>query len=101
MLTKERACNLTPSKGLLDDLDDYLEACIKLTWRMVTQVPPLRLDYTTFTFNSNRHKMVGCDSEVMSERFQEQRVCYLWPTLVDGGGRVISRGDVTLLQPVV
>ena len=98
MPDRERLCKLPLSEKLLDALDDYLKACIKLTWQMVTQVPPLRLEYQTFTYDSDRHKVVEPRAAVRPERNQGQKVYYLWPGLVDGGGRIISVGEVALQQ---
>lgn len=84
---------------LLDaQLDDYLNACIKLTWRMVTQVPPLRLEYQTFTYKRDCHKIVESHDDVRDDKHQGQKVYYLWPGLVDGGGRTIVKGEVALEQ---
>ena len=96
MIDKKRSCKLAPTPKLLDNLDDYLKACIKLTWRMVTQVPPLRLEYQTFTYNRDCHKVVKPRAEVRTDRYQGQKVYYLWPGLMDGGGRIISAGEVAL-----
>ena len=93
-LPKERYCKLNPEK-LLDYLDDYLKACIKLTWRMVTQVPPLRIQYLTFTYKRECHKIVGSQDDAGDERYQ---VYYLWPGLEDGGGRTIVKGEVALVE---
>ena len=83
---------------LLKDVADYVKKLIELTWRMVTQVPPLKLEYHMATFDSQYHKMVGSDHEGEDGKDYEKPVCYLWPGLVDGGGRVISVGEVTPLH---
>ena len=87
-----------PWERLLRDLADYVKKLIKLTWRMVTQVPPLRLEYSAATFNNQYHKMAEPDREGKEGKDREKPVCYLWPGLVDGGGRVISVGEVTPLH---
>ncbi|XP_068733285.1 uncharacterized protein [Montipora capricornis] len=94
-LPTERSCKLNPSLKLLH-LDDYLRACIKLTWRMVTQFPPLRLEYHTFTYKRECHKIVESQDDALDGRYQEHKVYYLWPGLVDGGGRTIIKGEVAL-----
>lgn len=78
---------------LLNHLDDYLKACIQLTWRMVTQVPPLKLEYQTFGFHRDYHKL---HAEACADGLSGQEVCYLWPGLVVGGGRKIILGEVIL-----
>lgn len=65
---------------------------------MVTQVPPLRLEYQTFTYNRDCHKVVEPRADVGAERYRGQRVYYLWPGLVDGEGRIICTGEVALQQ---
>lgn len=79
---------------LLKALDDYIRACIKLTWRMVTQLPPMKIEYQTFTFNRDYHKIEDPRSEMRAERSMGKKVRYLWPGLLDGGGRIIRRGLV-------
>ncbi|KAJ7353721.1 hypothetical protein OS493_032591 [Desmophyllum pertusum] len=89
----KRSCRIIPSMELLNHLDDYLKACIQLTWRMVTQVPPLKLEYQTFGFHRDYHKL---HAEACADGLSGQEVCYLWPGLVVGGGRKIILGEVIL-----
>ncbi|XP_020615024.1 uncharacterized protein LOC110053162 isoform X2 [Orbicella faveolata] len=79
-------------------LNDYLKACITLTWRMVTQAPPLRLEYQSFTYKRECHKIVESHGDARDGRsmYQNEKVNYLWPGLVDGGGRIIVKGEVAL-----
>lgn len=95
---EKRFSKKIPWERLLRDLTDYVKKLIKLTWRMVTQVPPLRLEYSAATFNNQYHKMAEPDREGKEGKDREKPVCYLWPGLVDGGGRVISVGEVTPLH---
>ena len=94
----ERSSAPIPWEQLLKYLNDYFKVLTGLTWRMVTQVPPLRLEYKTPTFTSQNHQIVGSDHEGKAEKYGEKPVRYLWPGLVDGGGRVIFLGDVTALK---
>lgn len=94
----ERSSAPIPWEQLLKYLNDYVKVLTGLTWRMVTQVPPLRLEYKTLTFTSQHHQIVGSDHEGKAEKYGEKPVRYLWPGLVDGGGRVIFLGDVTALK---
>ena len=63
---------------------------------MVTQVPPLRLEYLTFDYKRGCHKIVEAQDDAGDDRYQDHRVYYLWPGLVDGGGRTIVKGEVAL-----
>ena len=95
----------SPAPYSLKDFDKYIRACISLTWRMVTQVPPMKLEYQSSKFNKDIHKMITYhgSSKVRprtSDRLSAQQdqsleiACYLWPGLVDGGGRQIRAGEV-------
>ena len=86
------------SDRLLSHLKNYIEACLRLTWRMVTQVPSMQLEYKCTTLK-NFHRKVGYHSspEMCSRRRtadEEEIACYLWPALLDGGGRVIRPAEV-------
>jgi len=65
---------------------------------MVTQVPPLRLEYHTFTYKRECHNTVESQDERGYGKYELEghKVYYLWPGLVDGGGRIIIKGDVAL-----
>jgi len=65
---------------------------------MVTQTPPLRLEYQTFTYKRECHKIVESCDDARDGRsmYDNKKVYYLWPGLVDGGGRIIIKGEVAL-----
>ena len=81
---------------------EYIKASIQLTWRMVTQTPPLRLEYHS-SHLQRYHKNMGyhMSPEVRMlvkgtpDQHQEEEIaCYLWPGLFDGEGRCIRKGEV-------
>ena len=90
----QRSCKLFPSEKLLKKLEGYIRACITLTWRMVTQVPPMKIEYQSFTFKGDKHKMTESLRETRPEEFVGREVRYLWPALLDGGGRVLTLAEV-------
>ena len=70
---------------------------------MVTQVPPMELEYQTLKFNTIIHtdrryydgyKMREKTVSPPQETQKEDIACYLWPALRDGGGRIIKGGEV-------
>ena len=72
------------------------------TWRMVTQTPPLKLEYQSL-YLQQCHKKIGYHTspEVRTlvkgtpDQHQEEEIaCYLWPGLFDGEGRCIHKGEV-------
>ena len=98
------AYRLSPITYLLQDpkIVAYIAASIRLTWRMVTQTPPLQLEYESFYLTSKQRKM-GYHSnpeirtlakETSSHAQDEEIACYLWPGLLDGEGRCIRPGEV-------
>lgn len=102
-LKEEKSCNLLPSYQLLCEaqMASYIKACIRMTWRMVTQIPPLKLEYSSSYLQSFHKKMGYHTSPDMrasvkstSGQAQEEIACYLWPGLFDGRGRMIRAGEV-------
>jgi len=100
---EDKSCVFSPALHLLHDLHMYIKACLLLTWRMVTQVPPMKLEYECPRLRKNIHKKMGYHtSHNVRARTQssaqqdddEEIACYLWPGLVDGGGRLIRAGEV-------
>ena len=103
-IINETSCTLSMSDYLLSELSDYIKACIRLTWRMVTQVPPMQLEYQSSVLR-DIHKNIGYHSspEMSSARpppnvqdlaGELNIACYLWPDLLDGGGKLIRAGEV-------
>jgi len=71
---------------------------------MVTQVPPMKLEYQSSVLQ-DIHKNKGYPSspEMSSVRAPPNAhdlagelkiACYLWPGLLDGGGKLIRAGEV-------
>ena len=87
-----------------------MKACLRLSWRIVTQVPPMNLEYQTLKLNINIHRKLayhhsfkGQEKSLPStqENQEEDIACYLWPGLQDGGGRVIRAGEVLCVIPEI
>ena len=103
-VSEEISCKFSPSGNLLTGLSDYINACIRLTWRMVTQVPPMQLEYQSSTlkdihiFRGHHSSPEMCSTRATTEgqaSDEEQEIaCYLWPALLDGGGKLIRAGEV-------
>lgn len=101
----DRYMEHVPSTYLLRDstILAYINACIRLTWRMVTQIPPMQIEYKSLYFQTDIHTKIGyhispdmCTRENGSsvQSQGEEIACYLWPGLQDGGGRIIRAGEV-------
>lgn len=75
-------------------LAKYMDFCCRFSWRMVTQVPPLKLDYQSQQFDERSH-VQGVKSD-KKQTSSSQIKCFLWPTLLDCEKRVIAKGEVLL-----
>ena len=104
---KSRREEIIPSfdKNLKRDLKGYIEYCTEFSWRIVTQAPPLKIDYRPTTFNPCYHTVsqafVSSSLRSSHERWadsQERKEieCFVWPTLYEWDNRVIQKGDVVL-----
>jgi len=95
-------------KSLKNELKDYIAYCTRFAWRIVTQVPPLKIDYRSSTYNSASHNESQAFSSYASQhppgrwasRQERPKIvkCYVWPTLHDFDGRVIEKGEVVLAE---
>ena len=92
-------------RNILHSLKDYIQYCIQFAWCAVTQVPPLKIDHTTAVYSSKSHIISQAFSLTDQDRGRSRRsyssearniMCYLWPTLLDCDGKVISKGEVIL-----
>ena len=92
-------------KSLKKELKGYIEYCTRFPWRVVTQVPPLKIDYNSSAFNPLYHNesqafrtsaKINASQRWASTQEEKQIYCYLWPTLYDWEKRVIAKGDVVL-----
>jgi len=95
---------LLPSTHILHDptVVAYMKACIRLTWRMVTQIPPMQIEYKSL-YLQNFHTKIGYHNSPYMRTTMlrpsgqdqgEEIACYKWPGLLDGGGRLIRAGEV-------
>ena len=100
---EDKSCSFTPDWNLIKSFDKYINACIRLTWRMVTQVPPMKLEFHSSRFSKDIHKEMeyhgsverrSRNSQPAHQDQGEEIACYLWPGLQDGGGRLIRAGAV-------
>ena len=87
---------------LLHGLNDYIKYCTQFAWCAVTQVPSLKIDYSTAAYSSRSHTVSQAFTEERSPTRRPVRsesrtvLCYLWPTLQDCDGKVIRKGEVIL-----
>lgn len=75
-------------------LAKYMDYCCRFSWRMVTQVPPLKLNYQSQQFDERSH-VPGFESD-KKQTSSSQIKCFLWPTLLDCEKRIIAKGEVLL-----
>jgi len=83
-------------KLLNDGLERYINYCCRFSWRLVTQVPPLKISYYTTDFDPICHVESTCFAG--DKRPSPKIKCFLWPTLLDCDNRVIAKGEVLLSE---
>ena len=73
----------------------YIRECIKIVWRMITQVPAMKIEYQS-TQLRNFHTQKGYYRGMLSIGGdpKEEIAYYLWPALFDGGKRLVCKADV-------
>jgi len=91
---------------LLHDLNDYINYCTRFAWCALTQVPPMKINYSTAAYSSRSHIMsqafAASETRSPSRRSaytEAQKIlCYLWPVLQDCDGKIIRKGEVVLVS---
>ncbi|XP_066030387.1 golgin subfamily A member 6-like protein 7 isoform X3 [Pocillopora verrucosa] len=100
---RDESCMFQPATHLFPHLDKYIKDCLRLTWKMRTQVPPMKLEFHSFKFDKRIHENRGywsghrvrSESHSSAKEEQEEEIrFYLWPGLQDGGGRSIRKAEV-------
>jgi len=101
---EDKYFQLSPSMYILHDstVVTYIKECIRLAWRMVTQIPPMQLEYKSSCLQNIHTKIGYHNSPYMLTKGMrpsgqdqgEEIACYLWPGLLDGGGSLIRAGEV-------
>lgn len=84
-------------KSVLDDpkVVLYIRECIKIVWRMITQVPAMKIEYQS-TQLRGFHTQKGYYRGMLSIGGdpKEEIAYYLWPALFDGGNRLVRKAEV-------
>ena len=72
------------------ELKEYMDECVRLSWMMAVQVPPMSIDYETTNFSDKLH------GRFMTSDMKSTVIKYhVWPALVDSqSGHVLYRGTV-------
>lgn len=102
---EDRRLQLSPTTYILHDptVVAYIKKCIRLAWRMLTQTPPMQIEYKSLYLQNAIHTKIGYHSspDMLTKETgpcgQDQRekiACYLRPGLLDGGGIVIRAAEV-------
>ena len=65
---------------------------------MVSQVPPLEIEYKDNVFNPRTHVLSQAFSFNADESETRRNLIYLWPTLQDCQGKVLVKGEVILIN---
>lgn len=82
------------NEGLMKTLATYIEYCCRFSWRLVTQLPPLKISYRDAYFNPSYHTESNFSTKARGTTMLIK--CFLWPMLLDCDKRVITKGEVLL-----
>lgn len=99
--SRQKSVNVSPDASILDDpkIALYIEKCVRLSWRMVTQVPAMRIEYQS-TMLQSFHQNLGYYGGMGKSREGEEIALYILPALFDGGGRLVRAAEVLCKPPL-
>lgn len=71
-------------------LKGYMDECVRLSWMMAVQIPPMIIEYEASEFSDKLH------GRFMTSDMTSVKIKYhVWPTLIDSqSGHVLYRGIV-------
>ena len=100
--SREKSFNIWPNYSVVVDpkIVLYTEKCVRLSWRMVTQVPAMRIEYQSTILQSSVHKSVSYYGGMGNSREGEEIAYYIFPALFDGGGRLVRAAEVLCKPPL-
>jgi len=76
-------------------LAKYIDYCCRFAWRIVTQVPPMKIAYQDHQFEHSYHIESASSAKTKTPT---KIKCFLWPILLDFENRVITKGEVELWE---
>lgn len=100
--SREKSVKIWPDYSIFYDpkIVLYIKKCVQLSWRMVTQVPAMRIEYQSTILQSSVHKRLGYYSGMGRSREGEEIAHYIFPALFDGGGRLVRAAEVLCKPPL-
>lgn len=71
-------------------LKEYMDECVRLSWMMAVQIPPMIIEYEATEFSDKLHgRFMTSDMKSLAIKY------HVWPALIDSqGGHVLYRGVV-------
>ena len=73
-------------------LKEYMDECVRLSWMMAVQIPPMIIEYEATEFSDKLHgRFMTSDMKSLAIKY------HVWPALIDSqskGGYVLYRGVV-------
>ena len=100
--SREKSVKIWPDYSIFYDpkIVLYIKKCVQLSWRMVTQVPAMRIEYQSTILQSSVHKSLGYYGGMGKSREGEEIAHYIFPALFDGGGRLVRAAEVLCKPPL-
>jgi len=89
--TKEPVLPPFDDKLINGSLAKYIDYCCRFAWRVVTQVPPIKIAYQDHQFEPSYHTESASSAKTQKSN---KIKCFLWPTLLDCENRIITKGVV-------
>ena len=71
-------------------LKEYMDECVRLSWMLAVQVPPMSIEYEATEFSEKRHgRFMTSNMTCLGIKY------HMWPALIDSKvGVVLYRGTV-------
>lgn len=83
--------------SIIEKMKNYIRDCVRIAWRMVNLLPPLKIVLTTQVHGKRFDDCFQREEEESKEKTQTMTVC-VWPALTDyDSNEVLFKGTAAII----
>ncbi|XP_022777849.1 uncharacterized protein LOC111319315 [Stylophora pistillata] len=82
---------------ILDKMKNFIAECVQISWRMVNQLPPLKIELANKVRSQRFEEFFEKEEEEITEEVPTMTIC-VWPALTNSkGDEVLAKGKAAII----
>ena len=82
---------------ILVKMKNFITECVQISWRMVTQLPPIKIVQANKMHGERFEEFFEKEEEELKEKVPTMTIC-VWPALTDSkGDEVLAKGKAAII----